>query len=71
MGLSNAVYVCRECQRHATAPTTDPPSCGDLKTDMTRFPDGGWVRIETYAPHGEMVFHEIIVNPLSFAEGQG
>ncbi len=40
------------------------PSCGELVTDMQRFPDGGWMRVETWKPHHDKVFVETVVgNP--------
>ncbi len=42
------------------------PQCGRLETDMNRFPDGGWVRIETYTPHrGFKALRVVDVNPFA------
>ena len=60
-----SVFVCGRCQaRREVASDDTAPTCGELSTDMTRFPDGGWTRIETWIPHGVMnVSHSLGANP--------
>jgi len=65
-----AVFQCEDCLRTTSQPADKPaPSCGHLSTDMNRFPDGGWVRIESYRPHG--VMHLVHRVPSPFADMMG
>jgi hypothetical protein len=62
------VYVCDVCgsKKEQRAGIEAAPKCGHVHTDTNRFPDGGWIRIEQYEPHGEMrdTGGTIAVNPL-------
>ncbi len=63
------VYQCERCgaRRECVSGSTPQvaPPCGELHTEMQRFPDGGWLRTEQYEVHGDMVFVETISgNPL-------
>jgi hypothetical protein len=41
--------LCGALKRSTSAEA--PPSCGNLATQMNRFPDGGWQRSEQWTPH--------------------
>ncbi len=65
------VYRCSVCsaRRELDATQTQKPEvgppCGELHTEMQRWPDGGFLRTEQWEPHGDMVFVETISgNPL-------
>lgn len=49
------VWVCDVCgARRRCDPGSDAPVCGALSSEMTRFPDGGWVRVEQWEQHPPM-----------------
>lgn len=53
--LSQEVWKCLDCgSLKRRDPGDKAPLCGELSSDVTRFPDGGWVRIEQWFPHPSM-----------------
>lgn len=48
-----SIWKCASCKGEVLTPVGQEPldKCGHLNTDMTRFPDDSWVRIETWHIH--------------------
>lgn len=49
------LFLCLVCGAEREVRSDAPvPECGALSTDMNRFENGSWVRIETFESHGPM-----------------
>lgn len=50
------IWRCESCEaRRETQLGAPAPTCGALESNQQRFPDGSWIRVETWTPHGEMI----------------
>lgn len=51
------IWVCQECnaRREQDADRTDPPKCGAFSDEKSDYPDGGWVRVQMFFPHKNII----------------
>lgn len=55
--LRTRLWRCTQCQAEQRRDVNDDraPVCGYLSRDRTTFPGGGWIQVEQYDPHPDMV----------------